>query len=313
MMRGMGRARPGLRQVQRAASAGLLAGAVLGSACTEEPRTPVGSVPLVQLASVYARTEQGFSTADLFKPKRDAQTEEAIYRAPLILQEVTGDGGDLVDADRFRAVLRPGGGPARFETEAPAVYFGQQSAVLGQNVYPLVSYVWQYPQASERSGRRTQGLRLTLDDDGFPVLVEVLNDSSGLRVVYVARRLEAAAARDYGEPLPGRRFAIERSLEEQPRLVVPAVFEDGPEPSGPMVYLRAGSHDVGAVLCRCMPSQVEAIRDNLDYDLLPLEALADAEATPVRLPLPWGHSAVPGSGETERHGLEGALRWPRGF
>jgi hypothetical protein len=155
---------------------------------------------------------------------------------------------------------------------------------------------------------------MTLDDEGFPVLVEVLNDSSGLRVVYVGRRLEEEAARDHGKPLPGRRFAIERSLEEQPRLVVAAVFEDGPEPSGPMVYLRAGSHDVDAVSCRCMPSRVEAIRDNLDYDLLPLETLAAAETSPVPLPLPWRRSATPaGSGEAEHHGLEGALRWPRGF
>jgi hypothetical protein len=228
---------------------------------TDGPGTHRGSA---EMASVYARSELRFSTADFFKPRRKAQEEGAVYRPPLILQEVRVGVDEPPRADHFGTFMHLGGEQAQFKPDLATVYFTETTATWGGNVHPQVSYLWHYSPDSTLSGKGaplTQGLRLTLDGEGFPALVEVLNDSSALRIVFVARRLEMAAAREYGKALPGRRFSIERSLEEQPRVVVPDVFEDGPEPMGPMVYLRARSRDVAAVACRCMPSLVEEIRE----------------------------------------------------
>ena len=55
--------------------------------------------------------------------------------------------------------------------------------------------------------------------------------------------------------LPGRRFAIEASLDAAPRVVVPRVIEDAPAVMGPILYLRAESAEVATLICRCMDSQ----------------------------------------------------------
>jgi len=112
---------------------------------------------------------------------------------------------------------------------------------------------------------------MVLDDDGFPVVYEVLRDSSGARVLYVDSALEEQAAVEHGAPLPGRRFAIERSADHAPDTIVAGILEPGPVPLGPFVYLDAAGLDAVGLICRCMPSRVDAIRENAEYRLVPRE------------------------------------------
>ena len=116
----------------------------------------------------------------------------------------------------------------------------------------------------------SQGLRVTLGRDGFPAVYEVLSDSSGARLLFVTENLEGAAASDFGDPLEGRRFAVERRVEAAPQAVVAGILEPGPVPLGPFVYLTR-SGDVASVICRCMESRVETVVDSLEYELRPLE------------------------------------------
>jgi hypothetical protein len=119
-----------------------------------------------------------------------------------------------------------------------------------------------------------QGIRVTLNSSGQPVIWEVLADSSGAAVIYVSRNLEAPAAAEFGKPLPGRHYTVERSLEGAPNVIVARIIDDGPVAMGPIVYLSAGTRAVATLICRCMPAQAKRLLGTSVYDLLPCQATA---------------------------------------
>ena len=121
-----------------------------------------------------------------------------------------------------------------------------------------------------------QGLRITLNRAGVPVIWEPLFPDENLRMLFVADSLEAAAAAEFGQPLPGRRYSIEPCLEQEGPIVVAKVIDDGPVPMGPIVYLRAQTREITTVLCRCMPAQIRQVAASQQYDLLPMENLITA-------------------------------------
>jgi hypothetical protein len=67
--------------------------------------------------------------------------------------------------------------------------------------------------------------------------------------------------------LPGQKFAVERAVAPSNTTIVANVIADGPVPMGPMLYLQAGSRDVSALICRCMPAQFGALLGQQDYQL----------------------------------------------
>lgn len=153
----------------------------------------------------------------------------------------------------------------------PSLHFSEGRATLQGRCYTQWTYRWRLDLAPDGTVRPSpwQGIRITLNAAGAPVIWEVLRDSSGASLVFVARSLETAAQRDFGAPLPGRRYAIERAVAEAPEVVVARVIEDGPVPMGPIVHLRATTGDVSTLICRCMPPQVKELAGQGDYELLP--------------------------------------------
>jgi hypothetical protein len=176
-----------------------------------------------------------------------------------------------------------------------------------------VVYVWRYPAPT--GGERCiscegRGVRITLGQDGLPLVWEALSTDTRTRVLFIAESLEQAARREFGEPLPGRRFSIERAADEAPDVVVARIIDDGPVPMGPYVYLNAPpSRAVTTVLCRCSPSQVEAFIETRYYDLLPLETIDPTSRGLMRwvgtLVYDESRRAAPGKS------LDRILRWPR--
>lgn len=200
-----------------------------------------------------SRSTTKFPNACFLKPRSNSADEFITGMAPLIVQEVAhpdqtchrfgaGDGGQSV------------------------VYFDRSTATLNGHTYEQVRYVWWY--AGDPPSK--QGIRITLDSSGFPCIWEVLTDSSDASLIYVSRSLENAAKTEFGPPLPGRQFAVERDLTQQPNIVVPRLLDDGPVPMGPFVYLENETHDVTTVICRCMPSQADNFVETGYYDLRPL-------------------------------------------
>ena len=51
-------------------------------------------------------------------------------------------------------------------------------------------------------------------------------------------------------------------------MVVAHVIADGPVAMGPILYLHPTSHDVLALICRCMPAQFQNLHDQRDYELV---------------------------------------------
>lgn len=223
--------------------------------------------------SLYAGAAVVFEQAQLLKPMEETNTAVAYALAPLLIQEVKGTNS---------VRLRPS-----------EVFFRFGSIRLQGREHPQVSYWWRLEDAelspgAPETGRvtkqpasdRWQGIRQTLDDSGRPVIYEVLADPAAVAQIYIAQSVEAAAHAEFGSVLPGRRFASEASLDATPRVVVPRVIEDAPAVMGPILYLRAGTHEVATLICRCMASQAIQLVGSGYYKLID----ADPPSTITSLP-----------------------------
>jgi len=280
---------------------------------------------------IQRRSTNEFYAADFFKPVEPVDPGLDFKLAPMILQEVKGDsdGGKVGQEGRgggseIRPLARDAFGSLSlsngivvFDRSAAAVYVSSDTVEIGGKVLPRFSYVWFYglgPAAAERAGKLlVQGVRLTLNAGGEPVVWEVMADPSGVEVMFVAQSLENAAAAAHGKALPGRRYAIERSVDEVPNVVVARVIDDGPLAMGPMVYLSAPRRAVSTVICRCMPAQARKLLATTAYEL---RSGADGS---VALLLAGARGRVgaklafwPGEGGGDRR-LEKCLRLPEEF
>ncbi len=247
------------------------------------PPIPPGLAPV----EIYQRATNQFAQADFYKPAESKTNEPAFALAPLILQEVEGAGEPLSQPDRF-GTLSLSNGLWALDPSRPSVYWHADTVTLSGRSHARLAYWWFYSLGSARSasapylqssgqregGLMAQGLRLTLNSAGQPAIWEVLADSSGAGLVFVSQSLEAAAAARFGKALPGRRYAVERSVQEAPKAIVARVIDDGPVAMGPIVYLSAGTRSVSTLICRCMPAQAKTLRTTATYDLLPLPAAA---------------------------------------
>jgi hypothetical protein len=227
----------------------------------------------------YARTALEFDTGRYHKPLLP-ENETLISRiSPLIIQEVLGqEDPDVKKAGKW------GHG---------VVYALEREVQVGGRRHLQLVYRWWHSSEPAQS-EKPLGLCVTLDSSGHPVIWEVLDERSLVRVFYVSDSIEKAARHQYGEPLPGRRHSVEPPRDLHPEVVVARVLDDGPVPMGPMVYVKARPPVVSTVACRCMPAQVKAISDTHEYALLPFET-GVAE----------GHTGV--------QELEVYLRLPAGF
>lgn len=272
----------------------VLLGLVCGFIACGTARGETGmSSPALPHGEVYQRASAEFKEAVLFKPVEPRSNNLAFVLAPWILQEVGGEdagawsvkrqsaGRDVLatssDAasstlslrDHFGALGWSNGVPI-IDLSRPTVYVLTDTVPMRGKVMVRFTYVWCYSGAALPA----QGIRLTLNAAGQPVIWETLEDDSGAEVIFVSRSLETAALKEFGKPLAGRRYAVERSPEEAPNVVVARAIDDGPAAMGPMVYLSAGSRSVSTVICRCMAAQAKRLVQTRSYELAPIEAQA---------------------------------------
>lgn len=264
--RGTERTRP--RDTGAGTVAALLAvGIVLATGGSCRPVRPIAEVdPTIDAAvrrRVMERADRVFDEGFLWKPPDDERTAGEHPLAPLVIEELAADGAA---ARGFGALVRDTEG--RLDaTGEPTVYWRRVTAEVAGTPRTQWTYAWWY--AGRNGGAPVRrGIRMTLDGDGFPAAYEALDDSTGVRPLFVSPGLDAAAAGAWGTPLPGRAYAVERSTQEAPDAVVLDLVEPGPAPLGPFVYLDASNRDVTAVICRCMPSRVAAIPGTRYYRLV---------------------------------------------
>ncbi len=264
---------------------------------------------------LYLRATNEFAQAHFFKPAELPTADLSCTLAPMIVAEVRGQTGLAHPQEQFGTLSRSNG-VLTVDTSRPAVYVGSDTVQRKQTAYAQLIYLWVYAGEAlgpSPSALGLQGVRITLDSSGQPGIWEVLTEHSGAELLFVSQRLETAALAEFGKPLPGRRYAIERSRSEVPLVVVARVLDDAPAVMGPMVYLSAGTHDASTLICRCMPAQVKALVGTSTYTLVPFPAgrpdeLLNEARTKAKAPTAFWPGERPGA---ER--LENCLRLPSSF
>lgn len=249
-----------------------------------------------------------FTNAVLLTPAR-TNLEQRLHRfAPLLVIETAATNhAGLATRVRIGAIEQRGES-VRINWQRPTVYGRADAIAIQGQPFERYSYVWWHPSGASNQASTPEGIRITATSAGQPLAFEILDGASGGWPVVVAQALEAAAARQYHEPLPGRRFAIERAAGDPLDATVLRVIDDGPLELGPVVYLRAGG-GVATVICRCMRSQAHAIAATGYYDLIEPERSVEQLMTQARRQLPHHPQWWPGqSGEDPR--LDTLLRLP---
>lgn len=292
----------------------LMVALVSGCRRDESGSTSVTSTAPVGPIDLHARTAAEFEDVGFFKPRDGSASERLVGLGSLIVQEAAGADAAV---DRFGAVYARADSTVVVDPAAATVYVGSSVARLGEREYEQIVHVWFYASDTPGGAIRWQGMRMTFGRDGYPIVWEVLANDTERSVVFVSRSLERASGEAFGAVLAGRRFAVERSVDEQPDVVVARVLEDGPIPMGPFVYLQARTRAVTTLLCRCMAAQMSNIVVNEYYDLVELSALEglDLSRTEPRLSVSTSAASplvLPGDRGDARW-LESALRLPPEF
>lgn len=260
----------------RAAPLILLTLAAVGlSGCASNPIAPdpvIANEPLPDHDSIYLRTETRFPKAVFYKPRESAATAGDVNLAPLIVHQTSPDGDDL--PHRFGRLTRANDRRAAptIDPAAPLVHAWKTESVVDGRVYTELYYVWRYAPDLDRASTEApalRGIRVLCGRDLRPIVWQVIDDRRKTIELYVATSLENDAAAEFGEPLEGRKHAIEKGLDEQPYVTVARVIPDGPVPMGPYVYLDHPDRTVTTLLCRCMASQVDEFLDTRYYELAP--------------------------------------------
>jgi hypothetical protein len=254
-------------------------------------------------SAIYARAAVHFTNALFYKPsERDAE-QLSFKLAPLLIQEAPSPYEQSGQLGITNAPARPckgvcrvgalmaGGSRAKLDLSRPTIYFYTDAIQIKDKTHARFAYFWCSgdPRLSTYA-TGVQGVRLTLDSSGRPVIWEILRDPSGLDVIFIAESVDAAARAQFGPPVPGRKYAVERSPSEAAKTVVARVVDDGPMPMGPILYLADDVQTLATLICRCMPAQATTLLKTATYelrnaDLEPARALLDRVIAAVKQPV----------------------------
>jgi hypothetical protein len=268
-----------------------------------------GSTPDLNPTRIYSRATNEFATAHFLKPAEPQAPDVTFKLAPLIIQEALAD---EPLRDGFGA-LSLSNGILCLDRSAPTVYVHVDQVEIGSKSRQRYTYLWCYSAGNSVQNDRAlgiQGVRITTDSAGAPVVWEILADESGLDLVFVAESLEASAKKQWAKAQPGRRFVMEPARQKAPRTVVARVIADGPVPMGPIIYLQHKSGNVSTLVCRCMPAQAKSLLTSSLYQLKPIQAEnSDLLLQMVRDRLQFRAAFWPGTRDTPA--LEKKLRLPK--
>lgn len=234
-------------------------------------------------ATIYQRTERNFANAAFFKPSATSIADGAGELAPLIVIEATVDGLGYATFPQFGAIEPSDNGQLTIDTTRPTIYAGTGQIELRGVKFQTVTFVWFHEDRTNLKACMAAGaIRAVVGDDGFPLLWEIgrctgePTSRANPRMLYVSSSLELEAEDRYGPPLTGRRHAIESDTAES---VVPRIIEDGPIPMGPYVYIDRTARHITTLLCRCSPSQMDAIVTTATYSLQSLVQVMEVLAS----------------------------------
>lgn len=228
--------------------------------------------------AVRDRTAGRFARARLYLPAHDARVQDRIWMAPLVVHEQATAPTEGDAANRFGALVTGPSAEWSIDSRRATVYQTTKRIRIGERSYVQQSFLWFYRPARDGAVPRWRGLRQTLNRRGFPVVLESLSSDTSSRVFFVAKSLENAAARQFGGPLPGRRYSTEPPCVESADTIVARVVRDGPQPMGPYVYLDHAALAITTMKCRCEPAQVAGFSQSRHYRLVPVGSFSQLTA-----------------------------------
>jgi hypothetical protein len=248
-----------------------------------------------QNVDIYAPGHQPF----LERPGRDppgSQEDVLLARfAPIIVQERLEEAPYDQNADQIGTV-RLCGTSKRYwvdvDTTRPAVYGYWQYAIIGDRRRLQLNYVHWFPEHPKRgaegagdcgcagnlpartdleAGRIDGGtLRITLDRNSRPAILETVLNCGCYHRCFPLAPVEAASCSEFGTPLQGKKFCVERKVSGKIDWNVPeTVAVPTSEDFRPILFSRAGYH--GLVSVSFDPDEVlkRHIRDRYTYSLIP--------------------------------------------
>ncbi len=253
------------------------------SSCGEPPQAK--PTPLTE-DQLRARTEVVYASVDMYKPVAGEQTQLDVYQAPMFYREHPAE-QESIDQDLEFARLKLTDGELALDITQPAVYTHEGKVLHGAIDHEQITFLW-FRRAGGQGPILAQGLRLTYDSAGFPAIFEVLEDQSGKSLFYASATLEALALERHGPVLQGRTYALEPSRAEAPEALVVRTVKQGAQALGPLVYDGFAGADILQLHCRCAPSQLKAIGNSVEYELIPFGSLDATLIEALTRELKWG-------------------------
>lgn len=239
--------------------------------------------------------------------------------APVIVMEWPEKRDYPADYDRFGEVYltgRPDDIRVNINASHPLIYWYASEAKVRDRRHRQYTYVWWFPERPPmKDGDPVAGsidgdtLRITLDSAGRPGVFEVVQSCGCGHLVYVSRRVEEDAKKEFGGVEPGKRLAVERSTKTRRDLIVSGCVDVPDDGVRPVVYIVAGYHEVAKL--ETLPrdgSSGTTPTEKRSYDLAEYAALS-------RLPLGGGVASMFGAdGLVHNAGrAEGYLLAPTGI
>ncbi len=125
----------------------------------------------------------------------------------------------------------------------------QLSSKIGSRKRKQIVYVAWYPsRPALKAGDSEAGLidgvviRITLDSRHRPAVYEFVRSCGCYHMLYVAEFVEAAARRHFGEPLPGKKYALQKAGSKWKLFIPSLIPDDGSHPTRPVASVSSGHH-----------------------------------------------------------------------
>jgi hypothetical protein len=236
--------------------------------------------------------------------------------APVLVQEINPESKYAPTADQIGRVFAQDDGTIDLDLSQPAVYAYTRTIVLNDRPHLQLSYAYWYPERPKlkdgvdaEAGKYDGGtIRITLDAQNRPAMLETLNNCGCHHRIYPTSTLEAAAKDAFGGPAKGKRLSVERDVSGKYDLIIPKVIDASENPHV-LARCRAGTHALVDLDYSDARHGQDPVAGRRSYVLLPydeLEQLKTPGGKTVSMFLPNG--LVRGA---ER--LEGTLFKPLGM
>jgi hypothetical protein len=234
-----------------------------GRVARAAPWFPFTIPSLLMIARINDREWRGpqdapFESAVRYSPLADAgafgqaRHADLLARyAPVIVQETPAHVSYPPSDDQFGCVTASERDDFMIDVSAATVYaYARNIRIRGRAHVQLVYTHW-YPEhpalkKNDAEHGKPEGvtLRITLDADHQPALMETVYNCGCYHRLYPSEKLEADAKAQFGAPEKGKALAIERNVSMKIDMIVPKAVAVTAAAARPVIRCRAGWHGI---------------------------------------------------------------------